>query len=56
MIRCHKNVFLTLIYMKYDQKKFCPNFAASISQSRMEENPNMYIQVILRIFSQNKLH
>ena len=29
MIRCHKNVFLTLIYMKNDQKRFCPNFAAS---------------------------
>ena len=32
MIRCHKNVFLTVIYMEKNREKFCPIFATSILQ------------------------
>ena len=32
MIRCLKNVFLTVIYMEKNREKFCPIFATSSVQ------------------------
>ena len=38
MIRCHKNVFLTVIYMEKNREKFCPTFATSIIQNCVQIN------------------